>query len=233
LNPSSGVCLVARWKSKLNHFTSHYFNLGFKMKNTLKLSIALAAAVAMAGGAQAQSTTSNSTSASSGYSMYSPGSTYLGFNAGQSNYRLNNGLGGFGSDQRKTSYSLYGGGYFSEYLGAELGYTDFGRTSRAGGSTKAEGFSVSLVGRLPVAPAFNLLGKIGTTYGRTDVTINPASGITPGKESSWGMSYGIGAEYAFSSSWSGVLQYDEYRVKFAGTGREKINNTSLGVRYKF
>jgi OmpA-OmpF porin, OOP family len=200
------------------------------MKNSFKLSIALAAAaLAMAGGVQAQS----STSSSSGYSMYAPGATYFGFNAGQSNYRLNNGVGGFASEQRKNAYSIYGGGYFSNNFGVELGYTDFDRISRAGGSTRAEGYSVSLVGKLPVAPAFNLLGKLGTTYARTDVSSNPASGITPGKESKWGLSYGVGAEYAFSPSWSAVLQYDEYRMKFAGTGNDKVTNTSLGIRYKF
>ena len=198
------------------------------MKKTFKLSIALAAAtLAMAGVAQAQS------SPSSGYSMYAPGATYIGINAGQSNYRLNNGVGGFASDQRKIAYSIYGGGYFSNNFGVELGYTDFDRINRAGGSTKAEGFSVSLVGKLPLSPSFNLLGKLGTTYGRTDVSSNPASGIASGKEAKWGLSYGIGAEYAFNSSWSGVLQYDEYNMKFAGTGNDRINTTSLGIRYKF
>ena len=202
------------------------------MKNSLKLSTLVAAAtLALAGVAQAQS--SMSTAPSSSYSTYTPGGTYLGFNAGQSNYRLNNGVGGFASEQRKNAYSIYGGGYFSNNLGVELGYTDFDRISRAGGSTKAEGFSVSLVGKLPLAPAFNLLGKVGTTYGRTDVSTNPASGIAAGKSSNWGLSYGVGAEYAFSSSWSAVLQYDEYRMKFAGTGNDKVTNTSLGIRYNF
>ena len=198
------------------------------MKKSFKLSIALATAtLAIVGAAQAQSTTS------SGYSMYAPGATYFGINAGQSNFRLNNGVGGFNADQRKSAYSIYGGGYFSENFGVELGYTDFDRVNRAGGSTYANGVSASLVGKLPLSPSFNLLGKLGTTYGRTDVSSNPASGITPGKESKWGLSYGIGAEYAFNTSWSGVLQYDEYNMKFAGTGNSRINTTSVGIRYKF
>ena len=208
------------------------------MNNTRKLSILLAAALAslaIVGGAHAQSSTSSTPNAasSSGYSMYSPGSTYIGFNYGQSNYHMNNGGGGFTANQTKRSYSLYGGAYFSEYFGVQLGYTDFDRIPRSGGSTYANGFSVSLVGRLPVAPSFNLLGRLGTTYSRTNVSSNPLSGITPGSESSWGASYGIGAEYAFNPSWSGVVAYDEYRMKFAGTGRDKVNATSIGVRYKF
>jgi opacity protein-like surface antigen len=200
------------------------------MRNAFKHSITLAVtALAMASSVQAQS----STSPSGGYSMYAPGGTYLGLNAGQSNYRLNNGVGGFASEQRKNAYSIYGGGYFNKNFGLELGYSDFDRVSRAGGSTYATAFSISLVGKLPVAPAFNLLGKLGTTYGRTDVSSNPASGIAPGKTTGWGLSYGLGAEYAFSTNWSAVLQYDEYRLKFAGTGSDKISTTSLGLRYNF
>ena len=165
--------------------------------------------------------------------MYAPGSAYVGLNVGQANYRLDNGVGGFAADQRKKAYSIYGGGYFSNNFGVELSYTDFDRINRAGGTTYANGFGASLVGKLPVAPSFNLLAKVGTLYGRTDVSSDPASGITPGKEAKWGMSYGVGAEYAFSPNWSGVLQYDEYRMKFAGTGIGKVNTTSIGMRYNF
>lgn len=105
--------------------------------------------------------------------------------------------------------------------------------NRAGGSTKADGTSISLIGKLPVSPSVNLLGKLGTTYGRTDVSANPASGIASGSESGWGVNYGIGAEYMFSTNVSAALQYDEYRLKFAGQGRDKIATTSLGLRYNF
>lgn len=204
------------------------------MKNSSVFSLALTASVAalaMTGGAHAQSM--NRSASGSNYSMMSPGSTYLGFNLGQSAFRLNNGVGGFSSENRKNSYNIYGGTYFSEYLGAQIGYTDFDRVNRAGGNTYANGLNLSLVARLPVATSFNLLGRLGTTYSRTNVSSNPLSGIAAGSESGWGASYGVGAEYLFSPNWSAVVQYDEYRVKFAGTGRERINVTGLGVRYGF
>ena len=96
------------------------------MKNNVKFSNVLAAAalaaLTVAGGAQAQTSTS-SASSGSGYSMYAPGSTYIGANIGQSNYRLINGLGVFPSDKRKNSYSIYGGGYYSEILAQVAGPT--------------------------------------------------------------------------------------------------------------
>ena len=181
----------------------------------------------------AQAQTGNPNRTSSGTSMYGLGSSYVGLNAGRSNFSLNNGLGGFSADKRANAYNLYGGGYFNDNLGVELGYADFGRISRAGGTTRAQGFNASLVGKMPVASSFNLLGRLGTTYGRTDVTASPASGVATGRENGFGVSYGLGAEYLFNPTLSGVLQYDEYRLKFAGAGRERVNTTSLGLRYRF
>ena len=189
------------------------------------------AVLTLAVGAQAQ--TSSASSSGSGYSMYSLNSSYIGLNAGRSNFRLNGGLGGFPNNSRNNAYSLYGGGYFSNNLGVELGYSDFGRVARAGGTTSAEGFNLSMIGKLPLSPAFNLLGRVGTTYGRTEVSSVAASGIPAGRETGFGLSYGLGAEYAFSSTWSAVLQYDEYNLKYVNSGRNRLNTTSIGLRYRF
>ena len=189
------------------------------------------AVLTLAVGAQAQ--ISNTSSSGSGYSMYSLNSSYIGLNAGRSNFRLNSGLGGFPNNSRNNAYSLYGGGYFTNNLGVELGYSDFGRVTRAGGTTSAEGFNLGLAGKLPLSPAFNLLGRVGTTYGRTDVSSAAGSGIVAGRERGFGLSYGVGAEYAFSSTWSAVLQYDEYNLKYVNSGRNRVNTTSIGLRYRF
>jgi OmpA-OmpF porin, OOP family len=178
--------------------------------------------------AQAQTSSSGS-----GFSMYSPGSSYIGFNAGRSDFSIGNGTGIFSGDDKDTAYNIYAGSFFNPYLGLELGYTDFGKISRAGGETKAMGFNLSLVGKYPLGTSFNLLGKVGTTYGRTEVSSLPGSGITPGKENGFGVSYGIGAEYLFTPQLSAVAQYDEHRLKFAGTGRDRIGVASLGLRYRF
>ncbi len=190
--------------------------------------VAAAAALTVAGAAQAQSNMSSSNS-----SMYMPGSGYVGLSAGQSDYSLDNGIGVFGSDQGDTSYGIQAGGYFNNNFGLEIGYTDFGTVNRAGGTTTADGINISLIGKMPLNPSFNLLGKVGTTYSRTDVTANPASGIASGSENGFGLSYGIGVEYVFNTQWSGVLQYESQDMKFAGDRDDRVGNTSLGVRYRF
>lgn len=202
------------------------------MKTSNKLSIALiGATLAFAGSVQAQS--SKMPAPRSGYSMYAPGSAYIGFNVGQSNFNLNNGNGAFGIERSKNTYNLYGGSYFNDFIGLEVGYADFGRINRGGGQTKADGFNLGLVGRVPLVSSFNLLGRLGTTYGRTEVSSNIASGVVAGKETGWGGSYGVGAEFLFNPQLSAVLQYDEYNLKFAGGTRDRINTTSLGLRYRF
>jgi len=181
-------------------------------------------ALAASAGAHAQS---------SNYTLNAPGASYIGLNAGKSDFSLGNGTGVFASENKDTAYSIYGGSYFSNNLGMELGFTDFGKLNRAGGTTKAQGFNLSLVGRLPLSPAFNLLGKVGTTYGRTDVSSVPGSGVASGSESGFGVSYGLGAEYAFNPQLSAVLQYDSHDLKFAGSGRDRVSATTAGLRYKF
>ncbi len=194
------------------------------LTRTVSASVIALAALA-AGSVHAQATRNT-------YGLYAPGSGYIGLNAGKSDFTLGNGLGNFSAEDRDTSYGIYGGSYFSNNFGLELGYTNFGKVERAGGTTKAEGINLSLIGRWPLNNSFNLLGKLGTTYSRTDVSANPLSGISTGSESGFGLSYGIGAEYAFTPSWSAVLQYDEHYAKYVN-GRERIGNTSVGVRYRF
>ena len=182
-----------------------------------------AAALTAATGAQAQSN----------YALYSPGASYVGLNIGSSNFSLGNGFGPFASDNKDTVYNIYTGTFFTPNFGFEAGYTNFGKIDRAGGNTKAQGINLSLVGRAPITQSFNIFGKLGTTYGRTEVSAFPGTGIASGKENGFGVSYGIGAEYSFNPQLSAVLQYDEHKLKFAGDGRDSVNATTVGLRYRF
>ncbi len=193
-------------------------------------------AAALAGASAVQAQSSSSAQNTGGpFAWNGSPKAYIDLSAGQTDYRLNNGTGVFASDNRSSAYTLSAGAYFTNNLGLEAGYTDFGRINRVGGSTRAEGLSLRLVGKLPLAPSLNLLGKIGTIYGRTDVGSAAGSGVTAGAENGWGLSMGIGAEYLFTPNWSAVLQYDAHDLRFAGASsdRERLGVTSLGVRYAF
>lgn len=200
------------------------------MKKSLRITaslLAVAASFTLAGVAQAQATSNNATPS------YRAGGSYFDFNAGKSDYSLDNGVGIWDKDDSDNAYSAHIGSYFNNNLGMEMGYTDFGQISRAGGSTKARGISLSLVGKFPVSPSFNLLGKIGTTYSDTDTSANGASGIATGSDHGFGLSYGVGAEYAFTPKWSALLQYESHNLKFAGSNEERVDVTTVGVRYSY
>ena len=195
-----------------------------KLSPTLTRLLIAAAVCTVAMGAQAQSSMSK---------IYAPGSSYVELGIGKSDYLLGNGIGVFDSDQGDTSYSVRGGSFFNNNVGMEVGYANFGTINRAGGTTKAQGLNLSLVGKMPLNANFNLLAKIGTTYSHTEVSSDPASGIVAGSESGFGLSYGIGAEYLFSPQWSGVLQYESQNLKFAGDRTDRVGVTSLSARYRF
>ena len=172
-------------------------------KHLLSAIVVAAASLTAVAGAQAQSTTSGPT-------FYAPGSGYIGFNAGKSDFSVGGGNGLFSSEKKDNAYNIYGGTYFNP-----------------------NGINLSLVGKLPLSQSFNLLGKVGTTYARTDVSSSAASGIPGGKESGFGLSYGVGAEYFFTPVVSGVVQYDEHNMKFAGTDKERVGAATVGLRYRF
>ncbi len=192
-----------------------------KKSNRLFARLVLAAAsLAVGVGAQAQS-------------GLSPGHSYIGLGAGQSDFSLTNGTGLFASDKRDTAYNVNVGTYFNSNVGVELGYTDFGQVDRAGGRTKADGFNLSLLGRLPLNASFNLMGRLGTTYAKTEVTSAAGAGVAAGSERDFGWSYGVGAEFIFHPQWSAVLQYEEHDLKFPGGDRDRISAATLSARYRF
>lgn len=156
---------------------------------------------------------------------------YLGFNVGKPDWDVPC-AGGFACNESNTSYHLYTGGMFNEHLGAEIGYVDFGRSTRAGGRTSAHGVNLSLVGNLPLG-GLNLYAKVGTLYGRTKVTASPLSGVATGKDSGWEGTYGVGVGFNFTPRSSVVLEWNRYDLNFVGVGKRDITTTSLGYVHRF
>ena len=203
------------------------------MKPSKLIFSSLAIAVAAFAGVSGASAQTSPNSASGNTSWYAPNSAYIGFNAGQSSYRQGCGTGAFNCGDKDDAYSIYGGSMLNNNFGLELGYIDMGDIARGGGTTKAQGVNLSLVGKLPLGQSFGVFGKVGTTYGRTKVSSLPGSGVPAGNEDGFGLSVGAGVSYDFSERWSAVLQWDRHDFKFAGAGRENINATTVGLKYRF
>ena len=198
--------------------------------NARKLLIWTAAVTAMASSgpvAQAQDT-----SASRSF-LPAKGRGYVGLSLGSSRYSAPCGAASFSCDSTDTSVQISAGSMVGNFWGVELGYIDMGRISRGGGTTKARGLNLSLVGKAPVWQSVGVFGKLGTTYGRTESSAAIGSGVSTGSGRGFGLSYGAGVSYDFTPQLSATLGWDSHDFHFAGSGRDPVRSTSLGLQYKY
>lgn len=158
---------------------------------------------------------------------------YVGINVGRSDYKdLRCGSSLFGCDDSGTRGHVYTGGLFNDWVGMEIGALYEGGVGRGGGTTRAEGVNLSVVGRVPLG-AFNLFAKGGATYGRTRVTADALSGLPAGRVRGWGRSFGAGAGYDITPNHGVVLEWARHAFRVPGGGRRDIDSTSLGYVVRF
>ena len=207
------------------------------MKSVRFLRLAAAPVVAacalMAVGAQAQTSMNNNARTSSNWMPYSTGGGYIGLNLGRSDYNVGCGPTALACDQKGDFGKFTLGALVNQNLGYELAYLHNGTIDRAGGSTRAQGLNFSVVGRIPLAQQFSLHAKLGATYGRTRVSSVAGSGVTDGKDSGFGIGYGVGASWDFTPQFSLVAEWERHDYHFAGSGKDGVDAASIGVRYRF
>lgn len=194
--------------------------------------VVLAAAPALWGAASAQTAPGSGPSATGGDWFGKPRG-YLGLSLGRSRYSLDCGGVAFVCDKSDQSVKVTAGAMSGNFWGVELGYLDLGRIDRAGGTTKAQGLNLSLVGKAPVGWQFSVFGKVGATYGRTETSTLAGSGIAGGTERGMGLSYGAGVSYDFTPRLSATLEWDSNDFRFASGGRDPVRSTSLGLQYRY
>jgi len=161
------------------------------------------------------------------------GRNYLGLNVGRSRYSLPCGSAALLCDDTDRSVQLYTGKMIGDFWGVELGYLNSGRITRAGGETSATGLNLRLVGKAPLGGSFGVFGKVGTTYGRAESSALAGSGIAAGLDRGFGPSVGAGLSYNFNPRVSATLEWDSNDFRFAGTGRDAVRSTNLGLQIRY
>ena len=195
--------------------------------------LAFVCAASMATGAFAQATSAAETGSSARSSMPGKGRGYIGLSLGRSHYTSSCGATSLSCDSNGNAVEISAGSMLGNFWGVELGYLDMGRISRGGGTTRARGLDLSLIGKTPVWDALGVFGKVGATYGRTETSAAAGSTTATGSERGFGLSYGAGVSYDFTPQLSATLALESHDFRFAGGARDPVRSTSLGLQYKY
>ncbi|BBP00430.1 porin family protein [Sulfuriferula nivalis] len=126
----------------------------------------------------------------------------------------------------KNSSFIYGGivGYqFNKNFATEGQYTGVGQvTDTAGNTAKADAFSVSAVGILPLNESFNLYGKLGIASAKTTTS----AGYSAFGTSRTALTYGVGVQYNATTNIGVRLGWDRYGIATASATGVKSNFNS-------
>jgi OOP family OmpA-OmpF porin len=166
--------------------------------------------------------------------MAQSNSTFVGINVGKPSYSTSCGnVSGLSCSNNGTSVSLTAGDMLTRNWGAELSLLDLGKADRGGGTVDARGINVSVVGRVPVVDWLDVEGKLGTTWGVTHVNANPASGVQNGRDSGFGLGYGVALGMHMGHGFTASAGWEQHDFHFIGQGTSEVKNITLGVAYTF
>lgn len=178
---------------------------------------------------------SASASASSPYALSGLRNAYIGLSGGRSQYDLRANTpasAALGVDDTGTAFKITTGGFFNPFLGMELGYLHAGRMQRLGGVTRGQGLNLSLIARAPLSAQWDVFGKLGTTYSRTDTSSASGLNLASGRDSGFGLSYGAGVRWAFTPQWAAVLEWERHDMRFVDD-KSHVDMTTLGVQFRY
>jgi OmpA-OmpF porin, OOP family len=158
-------------------------------------------------------------------------SGYVGINLGRSDFKADC-IVLYSCDSKSTAAKVYTGGLLQENIGLEVAYVNFGRVDRFGGNQRAYGLNLNLVGNIPMADAFHLTGRLGTTYSWSRTTAAAELPTATGRDKGFGLAYGVGVGYDVNPTNQVSLEWERHRVPFA-TAKQDIDMLSVGWKLKF
>ena len=177
------------------------------------------------------------------------GQKYVALDVGQSKYSdaCVGVPAGFSCKDTATAFRVAGGYGLSKNFGAEISYTDYGKSKASGtvgavavtGDTGSTAFQLVGTGALPLGEQFSLTGKIGIAFVSTTATatavFGPFSAAASISKNNTNGVWGVGAEYAFTPTISARLNYENLGTvgDAATTGTAKLSATTIGVVFKF
>jgi OOP family OmpA-OmpF porin len=146
---------------------------------------------------------------------------------------LSDNFDGFDVDANSTAYRFTVSWKFNDYLAVQGGYHNFGRFDQTFDiegeavdlSLKADGFTLGLVGILPLGDRWSLFARSGAFFWDGDADINNVSAATPEDTNFY---FGAGVQFAIGEKLS--LTADGSRYDLDGSAS---NVFSIGMNYTF
>ena len=147
---------------------------------------------------------------------YADTGAYVGASFG--NARLDDNFDGFGFDTDANAYRLFGGIQFSDALGIEAGYLNFGDFSETvdlGGllsrtDITGDGWTLGATLALPLSENLSLFGKGGVFFWDADISVDGFSIDTPGDDNPYyggGLKLEVGDNFSLTGDWT-VYEFD-------------------------
>jgi len=65
------------------------------------------------------------------------------------------------------------------------------------------------------------------------VNANPIAGLMNGRDSSWGLGYGVALNVHFARGLSANVGWEQHDFHFAGQGTSAVKNVTVGMAYTF
>jgi opacity protein-like surface antigen len=156
--------------------------------------------------------------------------------ASSSKFHLGVGVGSMNTDipnlsSTSVAWSIIAGTSINNNLGIEVTYANLGRT-KLGSFTYLEGstYSLNLIGKVPVTPAFSLFAKFGVA--NTGV-YSESAGFAGTTYTKTAPTIGLGVQGAITNKIDLRIAYDNYKFTPDDVTTYNSDITSVALLYKF
>lgn len=136
-----------------------------------------------------------------------------------------------GCDDSSLGMRLYAGGSFSRYVGLEVAYANLGRPDPAGGSRRAHGLGISLVGIVPLGSVGEFNVRVGTIYSRSRNS-GIFSSTYGASAKGFGLALGAGVGIDIAANLQLRFDWDRYNLELDGRDTH-VDMLAAGLRFKF
>lgn len=130
-------------------------------------------------------------------------------------------------DAKDSAYGIFAGAQFHRYVGAEIGYINFGKVKASGQNVAADAWDVALVGFLPLATILPLEGSRLSLFARGGgyraTLTTSVSGVAD--TSNGGFTYGGGLQYELTQNIGVRALFERYKR----VGRDQYMNNNYDV----